>query len=374
MDMSRQALKDICKQHDLYRTPSLNDKLYCNFKGFRRISPALGDYTGLRALFLEGNALDSMEGIPELKELRCLYLQQNIIAEVTGLDALDNLDTLNLANNLITHLDNLSCCKNLRTLLVNHNLLSGVDSIQHVAKCVALQTLDLQHNKIEDPGVLDALQAIPDLRCLYLKGNPVVAKIKNYRKTVVSRISSLVYLDDRPVFEKERRTSEAWAKGGLEAEREERNRIRDEEAEKDRRNFEYMKKIREDGWRKRRERLGLPPGDTDPYFDDLSDTEYELRGEPEELRNARTELESYLQMKTVDAENVQGDADQQIYLESMKENQLELAQEFAAKLSSEMREKAACTSSSPKGLEPLPAPPGQQVVSVVSDDIEQGKD
>lgn len=69
--MTRTALLDICKEHKLYRTPSLNDKLYCNFKGFTNIA-SLEEYTGLRALFLEGNALDSLEGLPPLKELRCL--------------------------------------------------------------------------------------------------------------------------------------------------------------------------------------------------------------------------------------------------------------------------------------------------------------
>lgn len=71
MLMTRAALQDICKQHKLYKTSSLNDKLYCNFKGFTNIAN-LEEYTGLRALFLEGNALDSLEGFPELKELRCL--------------------------------------------------------------------------------------------------------------------------------------------------------------------------------------------------------------------------------------------------------------------------------------------------------------
>jgi dynein assembly factor 1 len=71
MLMSRSVLLDICKEHKLYRTPSLNDKLYCNFKGFTSIEN-LEEYTELRALFLEGNALESLEGLSALKELRCL--------------------------------------------------------------------------------------------------------------------------------------------------------------------------------------------------------------------------------------------------------------------------------------------------------------
>lgn len=70
-EMTRQVLKDICKEHQLYVTPQLNDKLYCNYKGFGSISN-LEPYTGLKALFLEGNALDSLQGLPKLEELKCL--------------------------------------------------------------------------------------------------------------------------------------------------------------------------------------------------------------------------------------------------------------------------------------------------------------
>lgn len=72
MLMTRQAILDSCKQHQLYRTPSLNDKLYLNFKGFARIAD-LDEYVNVRALFLEGNVLETLEGLPpQLKELRCL--------------------------------------------------------------------------------------------------------------------------------------------------------------------------------------------------------------------------------------------------------------------------------------------------------------
>jgi dynein assembly factor 1 len=70
-EMTRKALLDICKEQQLYRTPSLNEKLYLNFKGFVNIGN-LEDYVNVRALFLEGNAISTLEGLPPLKELRCL--------------------------------------------------------------------------------------------------------------------------------------------------------------------------------------------------------------------------------------------------------------------------------------------------------------
>jgi len=66
---------------------------------------------------------------------------------------------------------------------------------------------------------------MPNLKVLYLQGNEVTNKIKNYRKTMIARIPTLKYLDDRPVFEDDRRNSEAFHRGGLDEERKERDII-----------------------------------------------------------------------------------------------------------------------------------------------------
>jgi len=68
--------------------------------------------------------------------------------------------------------------------------------------------------------------------------NPVISKIQNYRRVMISRCKKLTYLDDRPVFDKERLAVEAWAIGGPEAERAERARQKEEEMEAHNRNFE----------------------------------------------------------------------------------------------------------------------------------------
>lgn len=71
MEMTRSVLRDICTQNKQYRTPHLNDMLYLNFKGFTHIAD-LEEYTSLKALFLEGNALQSLAGFPRLEGMRCL--------------------------------------------------------------------------------------------------------------------------------------------------------------------------------------------------------------------------------------------------------------------------------------------------------------
>ena len=69
---------------------------------------------------------------------------------------------------------------------------------------------------------------MPKLAVLYLQGNPVTKSIKNYRKVLITSIPTLKYLDDRPVFEEDRRASEAFCRGGYEEERIERDRIKKE--------------------------------------------------------------------------------------------------------------------------------------------------
>jgi hypothetical protein len=57
------------------------------------------------------------------------------------------------------------------------------------------------------------------LKVLYLKGNDVVRKIPSYRKTFISKIQHLTYLDTKPIDEGERLGSDAFFKGGLDEEK-----------------------------------------------------------------------------------------------------------------------------------------------------------
>jgi dynein assembly factor 1 len=98
-----------------------------------------------------------------------------------------------------------------------------------LVECPSLAVVDLSDNFIEDEAILtEVLEKMPKLAVLYLNGNGVTKKIKNYRKTVISRIPSLKYLDDRPVFDEDRRFAEAFSKGGLDEERKEREKFKKE--------------------------------------------------------------------------------------------------------------------------------------------------
>ena len=120
------------------------------------------------------------------------------------------LHTLKVSSNHPTSLEHIQSVPSLHTLLATHNQLDRADAIAPLAACTSLESLDLQNNRIKDTSALETLRTLPQLKCLYLTGNPLVSALSNYRKTVIAAIPTLSYLDDRPVFERERRCAEAW--------------------------------------------------------------------------------------------------------------------------------------------------------------------
>lgn len=187
-----------------------------------------------------------------------------MIAEITGLETLVNLGLLNLERNLITKISGLGGCKKLETLIVSGNRLGGsdkqtcVECLEELKTCPELHTLDVQKNHLESEELLDEIfSKIPKLSVLYVKDNDFKQKIVNYRKMMVAKIKNLDHLDDRPVFERERRLAEAFLLGEQEAEKAEREAFKQEETEKEDARRERFQQVIDQGkeeWKDREQK------------------------------------------------------------------------------------------------------------------------
>jgi len=256
-EMSKEELKKLIDsdRRMYYRTEELNDKLYIHYKGWRDLKN-LDGWTGLKTLYAECNAFSTISGLHNCSQLRSLFLQENCITKISGLENCPELWSLNLSSNFIERIEGLENCKGLNTLLVAKNKIGfgGVADIEKLAD-TNICTVDIQDNRLEDPDIVPEVFArMKSLRVLYLKGNGAAKKIVNYRKSLTVYCKDMRYIDDRPVFEDDRRQAEAFNRGGIEEQRAEQKRIREEKNEQEERNRRRFGEMIEESRRQKKEK------------------------------------------------------------------------------------------------------------------------
>eukprot|EP00892_Ulva_mutabilis_P000279 jgi/Ulvmu1/10251/UM060_0052.1 len=227
--ITHEALRGVCRKHKLYEhRPELNDVLYLHHKGITKLEN-LQEFRGLKTLYLECNAIQTIENIDHMTGLRCLYMANNVLKSIAGIQTLKSLWTLDVSHNALESLAPLASLDTLRSISATHNKLANPDGLEALKCCTNLQTLDLGNNRIAAEESLSIILQLP-VSLLRLVGNPVVSKTRNFRKTVMLAMPALQNLDDMPCFEKDRRLARAHARGGVEAERAEREVIAVEKA------------------------------------------------------------------------------------------------------------------------------------------------
>ena len=245
-EMSRKAIDHILLNETktkYYPVHELNESLYLHFKGFSKIDN-LSTFKNLKALYLEGNKISKIENLDSLINLTSLFLHENTIQKIEGLDNLVNLTNLNLSDNLIKKIEGISKLINLTDFLIKRNRI-GFEGLEDLKGLLdtgkELRVLDISDNYIQDVKIVDEiLSKIPNLKVLYLSGNEVTRKIPNYRKTLIGKIKNLTYIDNKPIFNDEKRYALAFCNGGYEEERKEREKVKNEKKEKEQKKWKNL--------------------------------------------------------------------------------------------------------------------------------------
>lgn len=141
----------------------------------------------LKHLSLADNGLTSISAsslVPLANTLHSLDLSSNLFVQIPDcLASLTALRALNLSNCMIDSLHSLT--RNPLPAISALNLRSNrLISIAGVERLYPLERLDLRDNKINDPTEIARLTGIPDLREIWVQGNPFTRTHSGYRVTI----------------------------------------------------------------------------------------------------------------------------------------------------------------------------------------------
>lgn len=103
--MTKENILNSCKKNKLYVTPKLNDVLYLHYQGkiiHPKFEPRKKNNNFIFSIILIClPGYQKIENLDDYSELKCLWLECNAISEICGLDHQTKLRCLYLHNNFI---------------------------------------------------------------------------------------------------------------------------------------------------------------------------------------------------------------------------------------------------------------------------------
>ena len=141
----------------------------------------------LRHLSLADNSMTSIPSTslaPLSNTLYSLDLSSNLFTQIPdSLATLTALRALNLSHCMIDSLNSLT--RNPLPAITAFNLRANrLQSLAGIEKLYPLERLDLRDNRLTDPSELARLTGIPDIREIWVEGNPFARTHKDYRITI----------------------------------------------------------------------------------------------------------------------------------------------------------------------------------------------
>ncbi|KAK9827946.1 hypothetical protein WJX74_010929 [Apatococcus lobatus] len=173
-----------------------------------------------QSLAINFQSIGSISNLQGLNNLTKLALDNNGIKTIENLGHLVRLTQLDLSFNNISSICGLQNLTALQDLSLFSNNISSLEGLEPLSQLCALS---LGRNKIGSLAEIASLRQFPRLQLVNLIDNPVTAK-PDYHGFILSRLSSLVYLDYRRVNPSDIQTA-------LEQHQDEMNEIREREAE-----------------------------------------------------------------------------------------------------------------------------------------------
>lgn len=151
--------------------------------------PPASKWRFLRHLGLPENSLTSISAAslaPVANTLNSLDLSSNLLTEIPdGLASLMALRALNLSHCMIESLHSLS--RNPLPAITALNLRGNrLRSLAGIERLLSLERLDLRDNNLMDPTEMARLTSLPEIREIWVSGNPFVRTHSGYRVVIMN--------------------------------------------------------------------------------------------------------------------------------------------------------------------------------------------